>query len=219
MSDTSISTESKPRDPRILNAYRHGLTGQIHIFTPEDRVAYEKHCLGIRESLAPTGALEADLAQSIAEDRWRLKRAAVLKSSIFARGIAEPDDVTTGNSEVDTAFAQARVWLVKSKDLQLLSLYENRIQRRVEKNIQLLRQSQQDRQAALKQAAEEAELLAQLAASKGESFDIERDFPREALPPGLDISLPQIARLAAHNRRLAEAKKLPAHQKPLRMAA
>jgi hypothetical protein len=36
-----------------LNAFRHGLTGQIVIHTPEDGQAFQKHCDDIRESLAP----------------------------------------------------------------------------------------------------------------------------------------------------------------------
>ncbi|SPE42446.1 hypothetical protein SBA3_540024 [Candidatus Sulfopaludibacter sp. SbA3] len=79
--------------------------------------------------------------------------------------------------------AQARVWLTDSHKLGLLTLYEARIQRKIEKNLAILRQQQQDRQAALEKAVEEATLLAQLAAAKGESFDIERDYPREFLPP------------------------------------
>jgi hypothetical protein len=58
-----------------LNAFRHGLTGQIVIHTPEDQAAFQKHCDAIREALAPVGALEFDLAQAIAEDKWRLNRA------------------------------------------------------------------------------------------------------------------------------------------------
>ncbi len=56
----------KPHDPRALNAYRHGLTGQVHILTQDDRVAYDKHCRGIHDALAPSGAMEADRVQSIA---------------------------------------------------------------------------------------------------------------------------------------------------------
>jgi len=85
--------------------------------------------------------------------------------------------------------------------------YEHRFQRRVEKNMQMLRELQQERKAAFKQAAEEVVLLTQLAESKGETFDIERDFPIESLPPQFVFSKPEIARLAAHLRRLAEAKK------------
>jgi hypothetical protein len=210
----------KPRDPRALNAYRHGLTGQVQIFTPADQVAYDKHCRGIHESLAPAAGMEIDLVQSICDDRWRLKRAAGMENALFAIGLGEPDTVTAGHEEIDAAFAHARVWLEEGKNLQLLTLYESRIQRRVEKNLAMLRQLQQDRQAALQKAVEEATLLAQLAASKGESYDIERDFPREALPPQFDFSLHQIARLAAHNHRLAEAKKqFQASPKPLRHAA
>ena len=68
------SASSKPRDPRALNAYRHGLTGQVHILTPDDEIAYRKHCAGIHESLAPVGGLETDLVQAIAADRWTLNR-------------------------------------------------------------------------------------------------------------------------------------------------
>ena len=81
--DTTIS-EPKPRDPRALNAYRHGLTGQVLILTPEDQAAYHTHCQGIRESLAPVGAMEADFVQSIADDRWRLKRARSIEASAFS---------------------------------------------------------------------------------------------------------------------------------------
>ena len=67
-----------------LNAFRHGLTGQIVVHTLENQEAFNKHCDGIREALAPVGALEHDLAQAIAEDRWRLNRARALENSIFA---------------------------------------------------------------------------------------------------------------------------------------
>ena len=78
----------------------------------------------------------------------------------------------------------------------------------------------QQRQAALQRAAEEVALLTQLAESKGETDDIERDYPRQALPPQFDFSIPEIARLATHLIRLAEAKKLlQATQRPLRRAA
>jgi hypothetical protein len=55
------------------------------------------------------------------------------------------------------------------------ALYEHRIQRRVEKNMDMLRELQQERKATLQQAVEEDALLTQLAASKGETYDFERD--------------------------------------------
>jgi hypothetical protein len=70
-----------------LNAYRHGLTGQICLLTADEHEAFEQRCTGIRDSLQPVGALELNLAQSIAEDHWRLKRARAIETGIFAAGV------------------------------------------------------------------------------------------------------------------------------------
>ncbi len=141
-------TNAQPRDRRAFNAYRHGLSGQVLVIPPSEQAAYERHCRGIHQSIGPSGALETDLAQSIADDRWRLKRAAAIESNIFTLGLSFPDQALTGNEESDIALAQARVWLERGKDLELLALYESRIQRRVEKNLALLRQLQRDRREA-----------------------------------------------------------------------
>src|SRR5271154_2515980 len=95
-----------PRTPEgkrrsSLNATRHCLTGQIVIFTQEESVAFDKHCAALRNSLAPIGDQETELAQSIAEDRWRLNRARALENSIFAQGYQEHvGDSDSGNPEV-----------------------------------------------------------------------------------------------------------------------
>ena len=217
---TAAAPARKPADPRALNAFRHGLTGQVHISTPADQAAYDKHCRGYHESLAPVGAVEADLVQAIADGRWQLNRAAAIEDDIFALGVGQPGEHTSGAPEVDVAFAQARVWLADGHKLQLLGLYAHRIQRRVENNLKMLREMQQERKAALKQAAEDLALLTQLAENKGETYDAERDFPVESLPPQFVFSKPEIARLAAHHRRLAEARKQSsAPSKTFRQAA
>ena len=90
----------KKRDPRALNAYRHGLTGQVHIFSPADQVAYEKHSKSIHESLAPVGGIETDLAQAIAVDRWRLNHAAGIEGSIFAIGTGQIKDGSHNNPDI-----------------------------------------------------------------------------------------------------------------------
>jgi hypothetical protein len=133
-----------PRTPEgrkrsSLNAFRHGLTGQIIVHTPEDQEAFNKHCDGIREALAPEGALELDLAQAIAEDRWRLNRARALENSIFALGQSELVPEDSDNPDLDAALAQGRTWIAHARELQLLSIYESRIRRSVEKNTAELR--------------------------------------------------------------------------------
>jgi hypothetical protein len=116
-----------------LNAYKHGITGQIHLFTAEEHEVFEKHCQAIVQALAPVGILEQQLAQSIAEDRWRLNRAHALESGIFALGQLEDlpapgDRRKLDQIQLDQALSQAKTWLADGKNIQLLSLYEQRIQ-------------------------------------------------------------------------------------------
>src|ERR1700678_688555 len=198
-----------------LNAYRHGLTGQICLLTADEHQAFDQHCAGIRESLEPVGALELDLAQSIAEDRWRLKRARAIETGIFALGqlgqlgaLAASDRDDPAQLPIDEALSRARTWVDKSENFQLLALYEQRIHRAIEKNMAQLRTLRAERQAARQQALEEAQLLAQLAHSKGEKYDPARDFPPEILALGSDFSSAGIRRLVSLNQRLSEPRRL-----------
>jgi hypothetical protein len=196
-----------------LNAYRHGLTGQIRLLTAEEHEAFELHCTGIRESLEPVGVLETELAQSIAEDHWRLKRARAIESGIFAAGVLGQLGHPYGGIRedaaqvpIDEALSQAHTWIAKSENFQLLALYEQRIHRAIEKNMAQLRILRAERKAARQQALEEAQLLAQLAYSKGEKYDPARDFPPEILQIGSDFSSVGIRRLINRNQRLNEAR-------------
>ncbi len=196
----------KPRDPRAINSLTHGLTGRIYHLTAEDEAAYEAHVRGYRQSFAPSGPVETDLVQAIADDRWRLKRAATIESAIFVldRGIDPAPQ------------AVAETWLRKGANLALISLYETRIQRRAERNMQQLRQLQAERKAIESQFIEEAARLAELAESKGEVYDPAEDFAARNYPANFAFSAQNLIR----HRRLAEAQRNPtAIQKPMKMAA
>jgi hypothetical protein len=205
MSSESTQSQSKPRDPRALNAFRHGLTGQIHILTAEDRVAYDKHCRDTQDYFNPTGDFEAGIVQSIADGRWQLQRAIAIEDAIFALDIAvlQPGP---NHPEAAVALTKGQTWLAHDKSLERIALYASRIQRRVEKDIAMLRQLQADRKAAFEQTVEEAEELAQLAEKAGKTYNPATDFPRELLPPKFDFSNPEIVRLIAHRRRLKAAQ-------------
>jgi hypothetical protein len=204
--------KSEPGTQRTrLNAYKHGLTGQIHLFTPEEHEAFEKHCQAIVEALAPVGILEQGLAQSIAEDKWRLNRARAIESGIFALGQIADESEPIEQSEIDQPeisqpLSQARTWLDDGKHIQLLSLYQQRIQRSIERNMAELRTLRAERKAAREQALEEAVLLAQLAQSKGEKYDAAADFPPELLGINSVFSGAEITRLIARNQSLNEAR-------------
>jgi hypothetical protein len=196
-----------------LNAYRHGLTGQICLLTADEHEAFEQHCTGIRESLKPVGALETELAQSIAEDQWRLKRARAIETGIFAAGVLGQLGHPYGGIRedaaqvpIDEALSKAHTWIAKSENFQLLALYEQRIHRAIEKNMAQLRTLRAERKAVHQQALDEAQLLAQLAQSKGEKYDPARDFPPEILQTGSDFSSAGLSRLIDRNQRLNEAR-------------
>ncbi len=147
-----MNEQSPSRDPRALNAYRHGLTGQVLVIPPAEQAAYHDHCRGIAQSLSPVGSLETSLVQSIADDRWRLQRAAAIEANIFALGINSLAVPETGHQEADAALAMAQTWLARGKEIERLTLYEGRLQRKVEKNLALLRQLQQERRASAQAA-------------------------------------------------------------------
>jgi hypothetical protein len=196
---------SEGRKRSSLNAFRHGLTGQIVVHTPEDQEAFEKHCDGIREALHPVGAVETDLAQAIAEDRWRLNRARALENTILALGQSEHLPPDGSYSELHAALAQTQAWLAHAREIQLLTTYENRLRRSVEKNTAELRALQAERKAAVAKAEEEARLLVQLAEAEGGDYDPAVDFPPESQPIGFVFSRPAIRRQIERSQRLGRA--------------
>ena len=56
------------------NALRHGFTGQVLIMTPEEREHFDAFLKGMMTDLAPVGTHETFLANSIAEEAWRLNQ-------------------------------------------------------------------------------------------------------------------------------------------------
>jgi hypothetical protein len=149
------SAEGKHRTR--LNAYKHGLTGQIHLLTVAEHEAFDAHCKGICEALAPVGALEIDIAQAIAENRWRLKRVRAMETGIFAAGqqcalgftpSGDPRHDDPEQVVINEAINQARSWLAKSDHFQLFTLYEQRINRTIERNMAELRTLRAERKAA-----------------------------------------------------------------------
>ena len=107
--------------------------------------------------------------------------------------------------ELSQALSQAKTWLADGKHIQLLSLYQQRIQRSIERNMAELRTLRAERKAARHQALEEAILLSQLAKSKGETYDPAADFPS----PEFVFSTAEFEPLIARKQRLDEARALP----------
>ena len=128
-----------------LNAFRHGLTGQVFVFAAAEADTYRSHCAAIREHYQPAGPLEEALADQVATGIWRLQRVAAIEEGIFASdAAAQPEPV-----------GPAHAWLEQGRSLSLLSTYEGRIRRALDRDkaellsLQNTRNENTARQAAL----------------------------------------------------------------------
>lgn len=143
------------------NALRHGLTAQIAVLPSEDRAAHEIFCHALIADLAPATGLELNLAQSVADDMWRLNRARALEKNIFAVGLREAEADTDPDPDHDPAMqialAGARTFMNHAGKFGLLTLYEQRISRTMYKNLALLRQMQAERKELERQEMQRKE--------------------------------------------------------------
>jgi len=186
------------RNRSSLNALRHGLTGQVTAMTDEDRAAHDELSKALIQSLAPKGAMETQLAQRIATDSWRLNRAAAIEDNLFALGqLQNAGQACPDVPQIDAALISARVFTQESKQLQLLTLYEQRLNRAVQKNLALLQSLQTTRKAEHEAAMKEAASLLKLSEMKGLEYSPAKD--------GFVFSTPEIHAAIDRSQRLHRA--------------
>ncbi len=144
-----------------LNATRHGLTGRTIVMPYEDLDAYHTFCKELFEDLAPETPLERQYAQTFCDTQWRLNRARSIEDSMYALGHFEAaGHIETEHPQVHAALTAARVFRDDSKSFANLSLYEQRLQRTLDKSLNQLRTLQAERKARLKAAAPEEKAAA-----------------------------------------------------------
>jgi hypothetical protein len=184
-----------------LNAFRHHITGQVSTMTDPDQAAHEKFCKSIIAAWNPEGAMELQLAMSIATDQWRLNRASAIEENIFALGVSNTCNASImppeAHPEIEDAMQQARVFTLEAKNLQLLTLYQQRIHRTMQKNIALLKEMQEEREAKRAAEMEEAKRLLQLSEM--------RNIPYEPTKDGFVFSNDEIYSAIDKTRRLQRA--------------
>ncbi len=77
--------------------------------------------------------------------------------------------------EAQIALADAKTFLTQAAAFNLLSIYEQRINRNLQRNMKLLKELQAERKAQHDQAMEEAKLLAQLNLMNGLPYEPEKN--------------------------------------------
>ena len=112
-------------------------------------------------------------------------------------------NVPAGNPQIHAALTQARTFWRNPEKFALLSIYEQRISRKIQRNEERLHALQSARKAALEQASKKPALLADLPESKGKSYDPAPDF---ASSRGFAFSPAGFCRALDRHRSLTEAK-------------
>ena len=126
----------------------------------DDASEYERHLRAYFDELQPAGQRESDLAQSIADTSWRLKRIPGLESAIYAQGHVEFADAFAGHDPaLRPGLIELHTFLTYEKQLRNLQLQEARLHRRREKDNAELARLQQERNSRRRQQLEIAAKL------------------------------------------------------------
>ena len=135
------------KDISRFNAVRHALTGQLTIVAADEQHIYLDFEQTLTASLRPVDAQELHVAARIVRDTWRLHRAAANEENIYALSLIDADAKTPET----VALTQATTFLARSRDFNLASLYEQRLNRSLQKDYALFRELQKGRKREEKQ--------------------------------------------------------------------
>ncbi len=185
------SGKSKSR----LNAVKHGLTGHLPVMTDDERQAHDTFITGIVDSLKPADAVERQLARSVADGYWRINRVSAMENNFFASEACNQEDGALAS-------------------LNLLTVYEMRLHRKVRLDLQQLREIQAARrageankaeqeQAANRKTFDESCALRELNLRQDDQLDLDGKFTH---PNGFVYSIPKLLHAMAANRRMHHAR-------------
>jgi hypothetical protein len=159
-----------------LNAIRHGLTGRVVLLPNEDIEQYREFAEKIIVALQPRGPLEDTLAQTVADQQWRLNRLRSIEDGLLALGhFEEAGDFDTGDPETHAALTASRAFRDRSQTFVNLSVYEQRIHRVLEKTLKQLKELQAERKAQEQAELEEAIMMHKFHKMQGQPYDPQAD--------------------------------------------
>ncbi len=176
-----------------VNAVKTGLTGRTVLLPNEDAVFYEAHVSQFMKSHAPVGDDERNLVQSLADTEWRLLRIPALEMGVYAVGRLEFAELFANEDEsARKHLIEAKVFLAYQRQLNNLSIQENRLRRQREKDTVALRELQQERlrQASMRLDKIARQYILAVDEQRHEEFDL-TEF-------GFEFSLEEIEVRAMH---------------------
>jgi hypothetical protein len=200
----SPETKAKTR----LNAMRDGFTGQITTLSDEDRPIFEKFKSDFINDLAPKTVMELSLASSMAWDTWRLNHLRAVEMNLYALGTANNSvEIESDDPQIHAAISGAVTFVDEAKRFALMSMYEQRMNRSIHKNLATLRELQAERKQNYHRDIEEEIILARANDIKGLPYEV----PAAPTPNGSVFSNPEIF-AAAHRVTVLQAAKTTLYQ-------
>jgi hypothetical protein len=140
-----------------LNAVKTGLTGRTVLLPGDDAALYEAHVSHVIERYQPADDEERNLVQSLADTEWRLLRIPSLEMGIYAVGRLEFAELFSNEDEaVRNHLIEAKIFLAYQRQLNNLSIQENRLRRQREKDTVVLRELQDGRKRQVKARLDKA---------------------------------------------------------------
>jgi hypothetical protein len=118
-----VTPEGKQRSS--LNATRHGFTGQNLVITPAEKESYEAHVKGFFAEHSPSGHLESNLVQQLADLHWNIHQIFVQQCNLISLINAISAQLAPAGDPLATANALTQHY----KSLNTLSLYDQRRRR------------------------------------------------------------------------------------------
>ena len=169
-----VTAEGKRRSS--LNALRHGLTGQTVVLPEDDLAAYQKHCAQFHAELKPQGLLETKAVLTIADTYWRLDRIRAMENNLFSLGFHElSGELSSDDPAIHCALVQAKSLDGRGDLLARLSLYEQRLNRILAQAKAELKQLQQQRAEAEREALLTASKIRNLKQGLNQPWQPEQD--------------------------------------------
>jgi hypothetical protein len=178
-----------------LNATRHGFTGQTLILSPEEKEAYENHCIAYLEQYSPATHEETDLVQQYADLLWSLHQISVQQINV----LSIIDAITVQLMAAGDLDALTAATAPHFKTLNTLAIYEQRRRRAAEATIA--------RFTALAQAGREAREKDLTEAVRYYQANKAQDQPWNPADSGFVCSLAEIEKHLARQSAAAEVKK------------
>jgi hypothetical protein len=148
VAERSIGSASElEKSTSSLNKTAAGSSGSAVVLSPGNVATYSQLVASFFAKWKPVGDEEHRLVQSLADTEWRLLRIPALESAIYAIGRMEFSSEFAGEPDeaVRHSLIEARVFLTYQRQLNNLSIQENRLRRQREKDHSWLQRLQQER--------------------------------------------------------------------------